>query len=281
MSYYKIRSYAKINLALNVIGKSSSLHRIESLVSFLDLNDEIYIKKTKSKNHEIKFIGRFADGINSKNTISTLLKVIDTEKLLKKNKFRIIIKKNIPSKSGLGGGSMNAASILKFLIQRKFIKISNKKTKIISSLIGSDVILGMYARNLVLKSDNTIKVLDNKKKIYVLVVKPNFGCSTKKIYSKVKNYKKRQFKRISKKIFSFENLKKMNNDLELIVLNKNHNLNILKKFLENLSGVEFARMTGSGSAIIAYFKTSKMCKEGEKKVKKQFRNYWCKSSITI
>ena len=52
MSYYKIRSYAKINLALNVIGKSSSLHRIESLVSFLDLNDEIYIKKLK-QNHEI------------------------------------------------------------------------------------------------------------------------------------------------------------------------------------------------------------------------------------
>ena len=53
----------------------------------------------------------------------------------------------------------------------------------------------MYSRNLILKSNNTIKVLDNKKKINVLVVKPNFGCSTKKIYSKVKNYKKRQFKK--------------------------------------------------------------------------------------
>ena len=281
MSYYKIRSYAKINLALNVIGKSGSLHRIESLISFLDLHDEIYIKKTKNKDHEIKFIGRFADGINSKNTVYTLLKIIDTKKLLRKNKFRITIKKNIPSKSGLGGGSMNAATILKFLIKKKLIKISNKKMKVITSLIGSDVILGMYARNLVLKSNNIIKVLGNKKKIHVLVVKPNFGCSTKKIYSKVKNYKKPQFKRFSKKMLSFEFLKKMNNDLELIALSKYRNLNNLKKFLENLSEVEFARMTGSGSAIIAYFKTAKMCKEGEKKVKKQFRNYWCKSSITI
>ena len=59
----------------------------------------------------------------------------------------------------------------------------------------------------------------------------------------------------------------MNNDLEFIVLNKNHNLNILKKFLENLSGVEFARMTGSGSAIIAYFKTLKCVKKAKKKLK--------------
>ena len=45
MSYFKIKSHAKINLALNVVGKSKSLHKIESIVSFLDLHDEIKIKK--------------------------------------------------------------------------------------------------------------------------------------------------------------------------------------------------------------------------------------------
>ena len=55
----------------------------------------------------------------------------------------------------------------------------------------------------------------------------------------------------------------------------------LKSFLEKLSKVEFARMTGSGSAIVAYFNSDKKCKEAEKKVKKQFRNYWCKTSKTI
>ena len=40
-------------------------------------------------------------------------------------------------------------------------------------------------------------------------------------------------------------------------------------------------MTGSGSAIIAYFKSYKMCKEAKKKVKKQFRNYWCVTAKTI
>ena len=60
MSYYKIKSYAKINYALNVVGKSKSLHIIESLVGFLSLHDEIKIRKIESKNHKIKFIGKFS-----------------------------------------------------------------------------------------------------------------------------------------------------------------------------------------------------------------------------
>ena len=117
ISYFKIKSYAKINLALNVVGKTKSLHKIESIVSFLNLHDEILIREIKSKNHKIKFIGKFSNGINSKNTISQLFKNIDKKKLLK-NKYQIIIKKNIPQESGLGGGSMNAANIMNFFLKK-------------------------------------------------------------------------------------------------------------------------------------------------------------------
>ena len=82
-------------------------------------------------------------------------------------------------------------------------------------------------------------------------------------------------------MFNIEFLKKMKNDLEIIAFYRYPKLNILKKFLEKLSNIEFVRMTGSGSAIIAYFSSVKKCKEAEKKVKKQFRNYWCKTSKTI
>ncbi len=41
----KIKSYAKINLALNVIGKKSALHQIESIITFVLLSDDIIIKK--------------------------------------------------------------------------------------------------------------------------------------------------------------------------------------------------------------------------------------------
>jgi len=118
MSYLKIKSYAKINLALNIVGKAQSLHKIESIVSFLKLYDEISIKNTKNKNHKVKFIGKFSKNISSNNTVSKLLEILDKKKLLKNVKLEIITKKNIPSKAGLGGGSMNAASILKFLIKK-------------------------------------------------------------------------------------------------------------------------------------------------------------------
>ena len=46
MSYSRIKSYAKINLALNVTGKTSKLHKIESVVGFVTLHDVILIKNT-------------------------------------------------------------------------------------------------------------------------------------------------------------------------------------------------------------------------------------------
>ena len=281
MGYSKIKSYAKINLALNVVGKQSSLHKIESIISFLDLHDEILIKSIKNKNHKIKFIGKFSNNISLNNTVSRLLEIIDKKKLLKHAKFEIIIKKNIPLQAGFGGGSMNAAAILKFLIKKKLIMISKKEVCKICSLIGSDVILGIHSNNLILKSNNTIKDFLIKKNIFILAVKPSFGCSTKKIYSKVTKFRKARFNKPTKSMFNLDFLKKMNNDLELIALNKYQKLNTLKFFLDELSKVEFVRMTGSGSAIIAYFKSYKICRDAEKKVKKQFKNYWCKTAKTI
>ena len=281
MIYSKVKSYSKVNLALNVIGKTSSLHKIESIITFIDLYDEISIKIIKNKNHKIKFIGKFSNNIRSNNTVSKLLKIIDKDKLLKATKLEIIIKKDIPLEAGLGGGSMNAATILKFLIKKKLINVSKNKLYKICSSIGSDVILGMHSNNLILKSNNTIKNFFVKKNMFTLIVKPNFGCSTKKIYSKVKKLRKAAFNQPTKSMFNLEFLKKMNNDLELIALNKYPKLNTLKNFLDKLSKVEFVRMTGSGSAVIAYFASNKLCKEAEKKVKKRFRNYWCKTAKTI
>lgn len=280
MSYFKIRSHAKINLALNVVGKLKSLHKIESIVSFLNLHDIIKIRKIISKNHNIRFIGQFSNKIKTKNTISELLKNIDKKRLLK-NKFEIIIKKNIPSEAGLGGGSMNAASVLNYFIKKKLIKIKKKQIEQLSYSVGSDVILGLYSKNLVLKKNNLIKTMPSKNRFHTLIVKPNFGCSTKKIFSKLKELSRSEFHLVSDKMFSTKFLKKRKNDLEKIVFNEYPRLKNLKNFLENLSNIEFVRMTGSGSAIIAYFSSFKKCKEAEKKVKKKFRNYWCKTSKTI
>ena len=127
MSYSKIKSYAKLNLALNIVGKKNSLHTIESIISFVNLHDVILIKKIKSKNHVISFSGKFSKNISKNNTVFKLLKILEKKKLLKNKKFEIKVIKKIPNKAGLGGGSVNAASVFKFFIKKKKSYMFQKK----------------------------------------------------------------------------------------------------------------------------------------------------------
>ena len=281
MIYSKIKSYAKINLALNVIGKTSGLHKIESIVGFVSLYDVILIKEIQSKKHIISFNGKYSKNIHKKNTISNLLKILEKEKLLRDRSFEIKVNKHIPSKSGLGGGSMNAANILKYLIKKKFINPSKEQLNSICKSIGSDVALGLNSTFTILKSNNQIKEFKNCKKFYALIVKPSFGCSTKEIYSGVKKFTKPRFNKPSKKMISFDNLKNLNNSLEPISLLKFPKLKNIKHFLEKSSNKSFVRMTGSGSAIVAYFKSKKLCDDVKKKFSRKYKNYWCKVAKTI
>ncbi len=113
MRFEKINSWAKINLSLNVIKKlSNKFHNIESLITFIKICDEIKIKILNEREHKIYFTGKFSKGIPKNNTILKLLKLLEKKKIIKNKKFEIKIKKNIPQKSGMGGGSMNAARTL-------------------------------------------------------------------------------------------------------------------------------------------------------------------------
>ena len=281
MSYDKIKSYAKINLALNITGKTNSLHKIESIISFVSLHDEILIKRINSNKHIISFKGKFSKRIGKNNSISKLLDLLEKKKIIKGKKFHIKINKKIPIKSGLGGGSMNAASILKYFIQKKIIKISKKEIIIISNSIGSDVILGLRFINCVLTSKNKIRYFKSYKKIYTLIVKPNFGCSTKDIYSKVRKFDRSILNRPNIRMFDLNFLSKMQNSLEPIAFSKYPKLQAIKSYLEISSKAFFVRMTGSGSALIAYFKSKEKCENAKRQFNKKYKNYWCIVSKTI
>ena len=281
MSFIEIKSFAKINLALNVTGKLKLLHKIESIGSFISLSDLIFIKKIKGPNHLISFYGNFSKNIDSDNTVVKLFKILDKKKLLKDRKFKIRIKKNIPQEAGLGGGSMNASSVLNFLIKKRIVKISQKQIQNISSLIGSDVILGINHSSAILKSDNVIKRFSNCPKFYTLLVRPNFGCSTKEIYSRLKKITKSKFTNPKKTMFNTEFLLRQENALESVAFSRYPKLKRIKSFLENLKNPLFVRMTGSGSVIIAYYQSKKDCEMAKVQFKRKYKNYWCNTSKTI
>ena len=281
MNSFKIKSYAKINLALNVTGKKSKLHNIESLISFIDLHDSITLKVSNTKKHTINFFGKFSKNISKINTISKLLKILDNKKLLNNKKFEIKVIKNIPQKAGMGGGSMNAASLLNFFIEKKIIKLKKNELKKISNEIGSDVILGINPINTVLSSKNIIKKFSKSPNFHTLLVRPNFGCSTKKIYSGVKKYTKPIFNDPKQNMFSPKFLLKQENALEKVAFSKYPKLRIIKSFLENLNKPLFVRMTGSGSVLVAYYQKKQDCELAKVRFKRKYRNYWCITSKTI
>ena len=115
-----IKSYAKINLSLAVNYKNKNhLHEIQSFFCLVDLADVIYLKKIKGKKDKIKFDGPFSKLVKKKsNSIINLLKLLRDLKLLS-NYYFVSVTKNIPVFAGLGGGTSNAAFILKKILKKK------------------------------------------------------------------------------------------------------------------------------------------------------------------
>ena len=82
-------------------------------------------------------------------------------------------------------------------------------------------------------------------------------------------------------MFNFDFLKKMDNSLEEIALNRYPILKRIKSYLLDLEKPVFVRMTGSGSALVSYYYSKKQCDKAKKQFNKDYKNYWCISSKTI
>ena len=280
MRVYRISSQAKINLNLNVIKKSQSkgIHLIETLVCFIKLSDKISINKINSNSHKILFTGKYSQGISKKNTIKKLLNLLDKEKKLKNNKYRIVIKKEIPQQSGMGGGSMNAASLLSFFYKKNLLKLGDIKKYAIKT--GSDVILGLNNIPKIQYTNGFIRELGGVKKYIVLIVKPSFGCSTKKIYLNNETFSRSEFKNTKGNILKNVILYGKN-DLEKSAFKLYPALKKIKELLLKNKQAKFVRMTGSGSALVAYYQSKEKCENAKKKFNKKYKNYWCIASKTI
>ena len=112
-----LKSYSKINLFLKVLKKNSEgLHNIQSTTMLIDLYDDISIKKIDKNKDQVIFTGPFKRNINrNSNTIISTLAVLRSQNLLSySERYRIIVNKNIPIFAGLGGGTGNAVTIIKF-----------------------------------------------------------------------------------------------------------------------------------------------------------------------
>ena len=287
MNNIKIKSYCKINLSLKVLKKlNSGYHNIISLITFCDLHDVISISRIRELKDEISFSGKFKKGINKKsNTITKVLNLLRSNKLLKNQAFKINVQKNIPHGSGLGGGSSNAANLLNYFNLKMKLKLSKNKIRKLADQIGFDVSINLEKRNAFLTGKRgKILRLNQKFKLNLLIVYPNLICSTKKIYERNRkiNLSKSQsffYTKDNKKLINF--LKNENNDLEKTVIKIYPKIKKIIDYIKSQKGCHFSRITGSGSACIGIFSSMRHAIYVQKLIKLKYPKYWCAVSKTI
>ena len=118
-----LKSFAKINLSLNVNKKlKNGLHDIQSYFCLINLFDQIKIKKINERQDIVKFTGKFARLIkNKKNSILDTLAILRERKVIS-NRYSVSIHKKIPVFGGLGGGTSNAAYLIKYFTKNRLKK---------------------------------------------------------------------------------------------------------------------------------------------------------------
>jgi len=275
-----LKSFSKINLSLNINSKlKNGLHDIQSYYCLINLFDKIKIRKIDKKKDKVVFFGPFVKYIKkSNNSIINLLKLLRKLELIS-GYYSVNVIKNIPVFSGLGGGTSNAASVLKFLLKGK---VSKKILEKVEKLIGSDLRLFFHKQGF-LQNLRTIKTI-KKQKLFFLLSRPNIICSTKKIYSKVKKYSKKKkfnFQKMNNKKGFINYILEQNNELKYIVEEEYPSIKILLKDINTEKGCYFSRMSGSGSVCYGLFNNESNAKKALNKIKTKHPKFWFSIAKTV
>lgn len=277
-----LKSFAKLNLSLSVIKKlKNGFHDIQSIFCQINIFDKIIIKKNYNKKNDQIFIkGPFSKHVNKfDNSAHKTLSAMRKYNLISDH-YSVTIFKNIPVFAGLGGGSSNAATILRNVSKKKISK--NLYNKIIKE-ISSDVKI-FFEKQGYLNSLQTIIKFKNSFKLYFLVIYPNLKCSTKEIYSKVRKFSSKEKYLVQdfrpKKQFIKRTLLKKN-DLQSIVEKKYPLIRKILKDIKSQRGCYFSRMTGSGSACFGLFINENCSKVALKTLRKKYPKYWFSIAKTI
>lgn len=130
-----IKAYAKVNIGLKIVGKrEDDYHLLSSYFLLIPLYDEIEVEIEKGE-YSVSIEGN--DYINNETDLMVKACNLFTERTGLSFKIKIKIKKNIPLRAGLGGGSSDASSIL-VLLNSYFSYFSTSELISFSSLVGAD-----------------------------------------------------------------------------------------------------------------------------------------------
>ena len=251
-----LKSYAKINNCLNVVGKRpDGYHELDVIMLPIKLHDSILFTELPNAKYHFVTIDDFSLGLFQYNIATTSLQKMEARYGFT-NKFRITIHKVIPMQSGLGGGSSNAGCVINAVNSYLKLNLPYEELVALSTGLGADI--PFFLTNKPARCTGIgekVEFINVKNDYYVLLVKPEAGCSTQGVYQ-VSDKMELPMGDVEKVKEALETgdddllAQSIFNALEQPAISLVPEIQIIKDKLK-LAGLKIVQMTGSGSCVFA------------------------------
>ncbi len=271
-----LEANAKINIALNIIEKREDhYHNLDMVNLPLRIHDTIEISIIDGRNSDTVITSDdLTLPLNDKNLCYIALKKM-REHFGFKETFSIHIHKVLPSSAGLGGGSSDAACVIKAIVKLLKIKTTTEELSKIAQEVGADVPYFMY--NVPARINGVgefVTPINIKGQYSVLLVKPKEGTSTKVVFNASNNdtWGSANIEKVMEALSStdFELLSRhIANDLEETATTFVPVIADIKKELKE-DGFNIVGMTGSGTTVFAILPNKKVDKKLIEKYRKKY-----------
>ena len=284
MNSIGLKSRAKINLSIDVLGKrQDGYHIVEMIMQTIDLYDSLDIKPIREDKIIIKCNKPYVP-TDERNLAYKAAKLFKETYNINKGVF-INIEKNIPMSAGLAGGSTDAAAVLKGMNKIFDMNIDEHKLMELGVKIGADVPYCIKGGTALCEGiGEVITPLKSFKDNIVVLVKPPFGVSTKEVYGDLDLNK--VFKHVEvEKIIDYidkDDLKgvceNMKNILENVTLRNYPTIRGIKKNMW-INGSVGVMMSGSGPTVFAFFEDMVKAQRCYDNMKKKYKDVFITRTI--
>lgn len=243
---------AKINLGLYVVSKRpDGYHNIETVFYPIHLCDALEIVPAEEKT-TLTLSGLPVDGDLDNNLIMKALNLLKADYDLPET--AIYLRKNIPFGAGLGGGSSDAAEMLKLLNTFAKLNLSMEQLEKYAAQIGADCPFFIRNKPVLAGGIGTVFTPINLslRGYYLVLVKPDISVSTKAAYARIEPKQPDYSLLETIQLPVGEWKKQLSNDFETGVFEQYPEIKTIKRKLYE-RGAIYASMSGSGSSVFGIF----------------------------
>lgn len=255
------KAFAKINLFLSVGKKRpDGYHHIDTVMHTVSLYDEVLFEKC----HTLRV---FCDmDVPEKENLAYKAAQAFFEYTGITPSVKITVKKLIPSKAGLGGGSADAAAVLRGLNKMYKAGLDTQTLARIGAPLGADIPFCVYGGKARCKGIGEIITPMEKEKLFLAIVKPDADCPTGKMYALL-DEKERETVLYKENLFF--------NSFDAVCPEE------CKQAVKRLLalGASKAMLSGSGSAVFGVFSTEEQAKNAAKTLEKEYPFSVCAYTI--